>query len=453
MYSSYLYVSYIYSNIEFNLKCNIMDVDFHYYGTGTAAKAAGFSLEDSALLANVAQYVDWFNSDFWSWWYLVNHRGKPIKDSHNDQYRYNFPQLTSQLINWEMVFDYDHNIWCAFHFPPGNLPYIVDGNNWEKTFCDNHVVRNTKLGKNYANKLCRPYSKFILDMTKDTLKKFNDLSNASGDDLKLLVASYVFPRKRCPVEEGRKIAMFLLGVRLHIFADSWAHQDFTGEANKAINSVGTLNNVYAKDKRGNYKLCKWTGTLWALHNDTDCAAAPLPVTDKTSAGHGQLGHHPDYSWDQIKYPAAWLPNDKPYHERNNPLEYDQAWMWMRFFLELCNQSKSTSDHPDPTPDEINQVISTWHELSSTKLKAVEESENLWKKTTLAKGIPTRWNIKDLKSLGVYDGLPLTRYGHVNIVQNSILHYMETAAAIHYQFCVEWLKANTEYTWKYWTPVT
>lgn len=430
-----------------------MDSDFHYYGSGTAALMAGFNKKDATLLANVAQYVDWFDSDYWSYWYIVDKQGKYIRDRNNNKFLYNYPQLSVQKIDWKMSFDYNPNIWNPFHFPPGNLPYNLNSNGWKDSFNKLHMLRNTNLSKIDANKLCRPYSKFAYDMIIDTVKKFKELSEAEGDNLTKLIDKYVSPRKRCPVTDGKTLALYLLGLRTHVLSDTWAHQDFTGEPNANINAAGTQNDVYAKDKNGNYKLATWTGTVWVIGDDTDCAAAPIVGGDKVCAGHGQMGHYPDYSWLQFKYPASWLPSGVRYQERNNPEEYDQAWSWVSFMMGLCNGSKSDFDMPQNTPDEIKDVMSTWHKLSTTGLKAVPESESLWQKTNLGKNLPKRWNPAKRSDLGLKGDLALTRYGSIYVEKDSTLHFMETVASMHYQFCIDWLKNNNDYSWKPWNPRT
>lgn len=240
---------------------------------------------------------------------------------------------------------------------------------------------------------------------------------------------------------------------MHILSDTWAHQDFTGEPNERINAAGTLNYVYAKDAKGKYQKTEWTGTVWVLNADTDCAAAPRGVGSKTCAGHGQMGHYPDHSWSIFKYPAAWLPKGKNTHVRNNPEEYNQAWKWVSFVMGLCNGKMTETDLPAPTPDNIDTVMRAWHKLSDKSLVAIPESESLWRKTPLGKVLPKRWNPSARAKLGLYNGLALTRYHHINIKQNSTLHCMETAAAMHYKFCVDWLAANKEYSWVPWKPET
>lgn len=424
-----------------------MDSDFHYYGTGTAALQAGFTPHDATLIGNVAQYVDWFNNDYWSFWRMVDAQGNPIKNAKDQPYQYEFPQLSVQRIDWKMVHDYEYNIWNAFHFPPGNLPYQTDNGGWQQAFCEQHVIRQTNLGEGEVDKLCRPFSKFALDLINDTITQFKALSAASGDDLAQLAAQLLAPRERCPVNDGKKLALYFLGVRMHVLADTWAHQDFTGEPNERINAAGFLNYVYAKDQAGEYQETTWTGTIWVLGKDTDCAAAPRGIGSKACAGHGQMGHFPDYSWLHFKYPAAWLPEGTTSHHRDNPKEYNEAWSWLSFVMGLCNGQKSDSDLPESVASDIEEVMNTWHHLSNQELVAIEKSEELWRKTALGKSLPDRWDPEERKPLGLYDGLATTRHSYIHVVQDSTLHYMETAAAMHYQFCVNWCANNPEYSWR------
>jgi hypothetical protein len=245
------------------------------------------------------------------------------------------------------------------------------------------------------------------------------------------------------------MSLFLLGHRMHILADTWAHQDFSGEANRKINCAGIENRVFARNAQGKPERVNWTGTLWG-GQDTDCAAAPAPGTDKTAAGHGQMGHLPDYSWLTFEYPAAWKNGT---HVRNNPKEYDQAWRWLSYVMALCTGRKTDLQLPDEVPPDIAKVMTTWHRLSTKELSAIKASEALWAKTDLGKNLPNRWDPKRRKRLGLWDGLAQNRYGYINVVRDSTLHMMETAAAIHYAWCVKWLKANPGYAWKPWAPKT
>lgn len=440
-----------------------MDSDFHYYGTGTAALAAGFSRQDARLVANAAQFVDWFDSDYWSNWRIVDRNHRPVRHRQSRQiYCYANPQISIQKIDWKMLFDYDMHLWNAFHFPPGNIPWDLgeddephESGGWRRQFHRQHRVRQTRLTRRDAGKLCRPFSRFALDLIDNTLQLFEQLVDARAGRLTKLIEQLVAPRIRCPATNGRKLALMLLGLRMHVLADTWAHQDFTGEQNYDINNAGFFNEVTAKDAAGRYRATVWTGTVWALHDDTDCAAAPPPAkgVDGPCAGHGQMGHYPDYSWLTFRYPAGWLPTGRRFHTRENPTEYQQAWRWLSFAMSLC---RGTANHrllSKGPPKDITRVIETWHPLSTEGLEAIEASERLWRSTRLGTQLAPRWNPVRRGSLGLRDGLAVTRFGSIDVKRDSVLHLMELAASIHYQFCVDWQSRHPEYDWTPPTPLT
>ncbi|KGJ87949.1 DUF6765 family protein [Colwellia psychrerythraea] len=448
-----------------------MDTDFHFYGTGTAALNAGFNLKQANLIANAAEYVDFFNSDFWSNW--------NIKDNTNIVQAITYPQLTCQTIGAKMAVDYNSDLWNAFHFPPGNLSHSQASNinsyEWEQNFKSRLKIRSTASSLSNAEvpKLCRPYSVFALDMAKDSINKFREL-NDGKNDLTTLINTYTGNSGNYSVDDREKLALILLGIRMHVFADTWAHQDFTGEASKNINGAGTLNSVYASEKDSNVlSLTDWTGTAWALHSDTDCAAAPAFIPGSSACrGHGQVGHFPDYSWLSYIYPAAWHPSNG-YILRNNPTEYNEAWSWLSTVMASClgikTASSKVSDNPLKTnsntggqsqkltiPADINDAICKKHTLDNTKLSAVFESEKTWQSTELGKKfkLNERWNNNKCvftepmyKSLGLIDGLAQTRYGNINVEANSTLHYMQLAADIHYKWCQKWAEEHPEFKWQ------
>jgi hypothetical protein len=427
-----------------------MDSDFHYYGTGTAALKAGFKDEDAALIANVAQYVDWFDSNYWSYWKMVDENGKPIRNAKKKQYEYNYPQLSVQAIDAKMAVDYDKDIWNAFHFPPGNLSYSTKNTDWRKTFESKHVLRITNLSKTDANKLCRPYSQFAFAMVEQTIDLYEKLIKMSKSELESWMNEYLNDRVRCPVDNPKTLAKYVVGIRMHVLADTWAHQDFTGGSSKAINGAGIINKVKAEDDLNVLQDTTWTGTAWVLHEDTDCAAAPTAYIDKACSGHGQVGHFPDYSWLTFQYPASWSKDS--YVQRNNPKEYDEAWKWLSFVMKKCLDKKTSKI--DSTPKEITDVMGTWHLLSDRGLVAVPQSERLWEATSLGKRLPKRWDPNKRRELGLYDGFPKTRYGYIHVIENSTLHYMELASSIHYQFCYDFFNnTNKNYTWNPSKPKT
>lgn len=442
-----------------------MDTDFHYFGTATAAKSAGFKAEDAAVIANAAEFVDFFNSDYWSNWTIEN------KDKKQKQ-TLKYPMLSCQTIGAKLLVDYSADLWNAFHFPPGNLEHEEGSEatyfkNY-KAFKERHIVRKTNLSPSEQPKLCRPYSPFALAMIDDTIntyKTLKDISNKKGQDF---LNKYLDCNgKRIAPENFNRLALIFLGVRMHVLADTWAHQDFTGGASNDINGAGTLNYVYAtQDNPDELAITNWTGSLWVLGKDTDCSVAPNLPGDKACRGHGQMGHFPDYSWLKFIYPAAWLPNNG-YLLRNNPEQYIEAWRWLRQVMQECLGKTESSSSKNPlsslqttaayeVPKAIYEVISKPIQLDNTALSAVEKSELRWKKLALCTDIikEKRWNNEKGKfnnkmrtELGVVGDLPWTRHGTVKILQSSDLHLMEVASSMHYHWCTKWGKSNPNFEWK------
>jgi hypothetical protein len=237
-------------------------------------------------------------------------------------------------------------------------------------------------------------------------------------------------------------------------ADTWAHQDFAGEGNQAINAIGRKDTVTAKGKNGKFQKTVWTGVPWALRNNTDCAAGPDAALggDLVSTGHAQIGYYPDYSCLTYKYSPAWLPKGARFLVRNNPKEYIEAWSWLSHVMGVCLRKTTEDDLPAASPREIEAAISKWRKLSTKESRAFKDSEQCWKNASPGKIVhdamytAEQWPKLDGAALGLFDGVALTRYGTSNVKKDSTLHYMETASSVHYQFCVNWLAANPKYSW-------
>lgn len=440
-----------------------MDTDFHFYGTASAARSAGFTAEQAQVIGNAAEYVDFYNSDFWSYWSIVDEQNKPLL-------AINVPQLSCQSIDAKMAIDYDDDLWNAFHFPPGNLLYSASGPDqypWQSEFRQKFLARETKPSIQ-GSLLCRPYSKFAHDMVLDTITRFKQLL-ALGKQTSAVAAQQSLQQELNKVfgtKDGKplrlaplnieQLAYIFLGIRMHVLADTWAHQDFSGIASKDLNGAGTLNNVYYRVSTNPelWQLSTWTGSLWVLASDTDCAAAPNAPGSQACRGHGQVGHFPDYSWLTFAYPAAWLPgSESRLLTRSNSQQYQEAWLWLR---KVMAEALGTPNQETAIPTNVRDTICSAVPLNASKLEAVYSKETQWQQLDLCRGfnLNQRWNnakgVFDKtkrNQLGVVGDLPTTRFGTVSIKQNSTLHLMELASAFHYVWAVKWANANPTYGWK------
>lgn len=217
-----------------------MNGDFHFYGTGTAAMAAGLNAEEAKIVANAAEFVDYFiGYYYWSNWEIVKDDSKKP----TVLFKIEFPQLTAQSPGaCAIPYNYNPDIWLAFHFPPGNKTPVSKQFSGEmavlqKRYLQKFVLRDVNSNVKNKSQLCRPYSQFVIDMISDTIKTYQSIKTAPN--LKETIGKYISPYERYISDAipRDKLALIFLGIRLHILADTWAHQDFTGFDDESINYI------------------------------------------------------------------------------------------------------------------------------------------------------------------------------------------------------------------------
>lgn len=241
-----------------------MNLDFHYYATYHAARIAGFEEWQAQEIANSAQMVDELTPA------LVNERKLKAED-----YTITCQDVTDNVLDeFHMLSDeYGETlqkirkVWVPFHFLPGNLP--------------NEQIRVEYLGKKdwagikYQETgaardkrdfqcMCCPNSKLVTEMIRDTVE--------------------VAKREE---GKGKFDILQLIGIRMHVLADTWAHQSFVGSPNYWINDVSDVQSGETEIKHN------WTSTPGASNYEI------------TYLGHGRIGHLPDYGYAQYSYLPKW----------------------------------------------------------------------------------------------------------------------------------------------------
>lgn len=155
-----------------------MQIDFHLGVTYVVARLAGLTHEQAGIVATCAQYVDDATN------------GGLIKFQNRAMY-YRF-QSAHKMLDYKNFDELaNHQVWAPFHFLPGNegLP-LGQGNELDFT----------------RKVICRPNSYIAQDMVKD-----------------------------CIARRDNPCAWHRLGIAMHVYADTWAHQGFSGiqhEVNK-----------------------------------------------------------------------------------------------------------------------------------------------------------------------------------------------------------------------------
>lgn len=159
-----------------------MQIDGHHTLTYVVSRLAGLSHKDADIVAYSAQYVD-----------EATNKGV-IKFDNGAMY--------ARTASAHKTFDYrnsdelaNHRVWVPFHFLPGNggLPA---GENPTGSFIDKLI--------------CKPNSYIALDMLKSMIN-----------------------------DSDKNYALHRLGITLHVYADTFAHQGFAG-VNHQVNEVTKL---------------------------------------------------------------------------------------------------------------------------------------------------------------------------------------------------------------------
>lgn len=178
-----------------------MDIEFHYYITYIIALQAGFENHEAYVLAYASQYVD------------DNTRRYRISQDTTEAYANYFSQ-TSDIMKPEMDL---MRVYPIFHFMPGNRKEIDS---------DTTLRRDGKL--HVLNTV--PDNGNARTMLRESL--------GSGD-------------------------LYRIGIAIHMFADTWAHQNFVGyyESFNSMKGVlqKTLPNVGHADAKHNPD---WPALVW-----------------------------------------------------------------------------------------------------------------------------------------------------------------------------------------------
>lgn len=332
-----------------------MDQDFHYYGTYYAARQGGFSNTDATLIAKASNFIDFFNEEAYAaYWKLVRDTKKTANYqvvASVDNPRYTFQSLISSFGSPE------DGLWCSFHFTPGNYDAPANTPSHEAVHGKDVAAalpgfqkRDTSQGLAtvaryyperagdfaFGKMLNRPQSALSRQLILDTIRCATDearlveiLDHAAG-------GSDILNNNR--EDNLRRFRLILLGVRAHIIADTWAHQDFCGMSN-VLNTYWDVNydpsswdpskwgygrqSIDYKDGTSGWRNQVLSGAAaWVAGASGNLEGAP---NGTSYLGHGWMGHLPDFSFVKFRYKPCWMNPRSNALERDNPREYRAAW--------------------------------------------------------------------------------------------------------------------------------
>jgi len=195
-----------------------MQIDGHHTMTYVAARLAGYSARHANIIAYSAQYVD--------------------DATNSGTIQFKNGAMYSRIASAHKMIDYrnsdelaNHQVWIPFHFLPGNGG-LKEGENPEGTFIRKIV--------------CHPDSYVARDMLRT-----------------------------CALDLKKPYALHRIGITMHVYADTFAHQGFAG-VNHEINEV--------KDLTSNNK---------ALDQEYFDKILSFFISESFPLGHGAALSYPD----------------------------------------------------------------------------------------------------------------------------------------------------------------
>ncbi len=225
-----------------------MQIDFHHAVTYVVARLSGFKKEKAAIIAHAAQYVDDATS------------GGTVHFSNNAMYhRISSAHAMTDPNNFKKSIK-NHMVWLPFHFLPGNNG-LEAGKNPEGGFI-NKIV-------------CTKNSPVAKDMVRQAI-----------------------------LEKDKSYGLQRLGITMHVYADTWAHQKFAG----VLHDINEVEDAVEVSDTGVFK--GGIGSWWRdLLDDT---IPPL--------GHGRANVFPDMPFLTWEYKN----NSGESITRNNPDDFCEA---------------------------------------------------------------------------------------------------------------------------------
>ncbi len=455
-----------------------MDQDFHFYGTYYAAKAGGFSSKDATLIAKAANFIDFFSeTKYAAYWELVTET--KWSKAYTIKARFDNPRYTYQGTLFGNLTSPEDGLWCSYHFLPGNYahprgaPSCQDVHGIDVAAQLPHFeIRDTDGGKKilekynpkmvkdleYGRMLTRPQSALSRALIQDAKRCASEVGRLEKI-LKLAKGGEVSLSGNGRDDVLRRFNLILLGVRAHVIADTWAHQDHCGlnnvmntywDVNYVPNSWNVKNlgyGVQTIDYLSQPEM-EWSNkALTSTAGNKNFEAAPGSTS---YLGHGWLGHFPDFSFIKFRYKPCWSNPDSVV-ERDNPKNYNFAWLEISSLFHQAKNSDTLTfnDNYNGYLEKAKKSIRSAMDLNS-KTSAREFSMNSWLLNFPDDKPVDVINVKnEPDNKAVLDGMVqisenVTRFGtnYVNI--ESDLYLFQVAADYHFHFVKNYLRSNNIY---------
>lgn len=348
-----------------------MNLDFHYYATYLAAHYAGFAADQAMVIARSAQLVDDLTLDFLDK-YRLREPNVPV-----DRQTISCMSMTELLGYYGQISPWTNRqmerlkeIWIGFHFPPGNEKEQVSySGEWEKQEI-HWTMQKDEL--EYFRLLCLPCSNTV----KAYIEDFKKWKNAP-------------------------FYLQLLGIRMHILADSWAHSGFLGLPLMSANDILVQQGVYIEKDEKWYRASVNENERLILKDNLEkleFAATPQPIcpagklwTGISYLAHGRIGSIADYGCIKFKYTPFYQSRcASPELIRDNRQQFAKAFHQMVYAMKCVRNDKSFE--PEHIEETYNDKILPL--LAIRKLDQSREWKNLIRQETDMSTVLPDYNLED-----------------------------------------------------------
>jgi len=225
-----------------------MQKDFHFATTYTLARLAGFDKNQAEIISTSSQYID-----------DATHSGKIL---FKNRAGYQFFSSAHKMLDYRNFKELaNHYSWIPFHFLPGN---ITDDPLFEGA--DPFIQKL----------ICQPNSMVAKLMVEKTIQK-----------------------------KHKRYSLYQLGIAMHVYADTWAHQKFCGISHK-VNDVGDILDIQNNLHEHHYRAKKYfKKSLWKRF-------ISWLVGEVQPLGHGPALSMPDKpyaKWQYINFQGLKVTRD------------------------------------------------------------------------------------------------------------------------------------------------
>lgn len=274
-----------------------MNKDFHYEGTYCAAIEAGFEEKEARIIAKAAQAVDDCTESFL--------RKKGVFDVGVITMETDVLDVFKELEKKDIERLREiRKVWIPFHFLPGNLNGEVEYTG-EKFYKDKKFF--TERDEEDFRCLCLHNSELVFAMLEDTKKAYKDFATTDKEGNSV----------------EREKMLYLIGVRIHVLADTWAHEFFAGTPSWWINNTTDFHKI------------KPNTLLNELGTPNGVSMYSIYYL-----GHGRAGHYPDYGFLTYTYQPQWKRKGERI-SKGNTVSFELAYAQMVDAMEYITGKKET----------------------------------------------------------------------------------------------------------------